>query len=464
MLKVVTSVDTAIYGVDLPWLNCLQICRVTNSLVVHVQMVGRGLRKHPAPVGPRPYQDLIEQDVFLDQQPVVIVAPTSAGKSHIVARIVKRLVAEGKRCTYVVKRRMLVNDMCQRLTRDGVPHGVWMPPHKPTDHPVQVASADTLISRKVSTGADVLILDEAHTLMNESGRTIIAAHPGAWIIGMTATPVGVGGVFERIAMGPTMADLMEQGYLSDYQLFAAHPPDFSAAKQSSGDYNQDIAGAIMSTRKIVGDVVETWKQRANDGATLLFASSVAQAKAYCEAFNAAGIPAGHVDGTTPDEERQRLWDELRQGALPKDRAIILDHAGNCLDPLLGRVEDILEWSLDDRPPRRKSDDDPSLHGRHCPTCLLFFRSRINVCPECGTPRIATVHEIKVRKGELEEIQRQRKQAAIEKAISKMDPAEKFAQLQAEGRAKGHAPGWAVMQFKIRFKRWPTKKEKSLTMA
>lgn len=457
MLKVVCNVGLGVYGLDMPWLNTLYGCRVTSSLTTHLQMLGRILRVDPAPQGPRPYQDALIEDVFQDRDPVCIVASCGAGKSHIVAKIVKRLVADGQKVGYVVKRRGLVLDMCERLKRDGIEFSIHMPPFKPTECPVQVASLDTLVSRGIDMGSDVLILDEAHLMTSDSPMEMLANHRKAWLVGMSATPLGVGHIFKRIAMGPTLAWMIENGFNSDYRLIAPPAPDFSAA-QTPSEYNQAIAGSIMSTRGVVGDVVSNWHKHARDGATLLFASSIEQSKAYRDAFNAAGILAAAVDASTSDAEREATWAQLKLSAKPKmGIATIIDAVGNCAE--LGYPEDFVEWYLDGRPPRRRSDDDPSLAGRHCPECLLFYRTNVETCPECGAQRIKTVREVKRIKGELEEIQRQRKQAAIENAVAKMDPAAKYKQLQAEAAAKGYKSGWAQMRFKVIFKRWPTSKER-----
>jgi DNA repair protein RadD len=45
--QVLTNCTLASYGFDLPELDCIQLCRPTKSLVLYLQMIGRGLR--PAP-------------------------------------------------------------------------------------------------------------------------------------------------------------------------------------------------------------------------------------------------------------------------------------------------------------------------------------------------------------------------------------------------------------------------------
>lgn len=43
-LQVLVNVGIASYGYDAPSVNCIQICRPTKSIVLHLQMIGRGMR------------------------------------------------------------------------------------------------------------------------------------------------------------------------------------------------------------------------------------------------------------------------------------------------------------------------------------------------------------------------------------------------------------------------------------
>lgn len=339
-----------------------------------------------------------------------------------------------------------------------------MPPFKPNPAaPVQVASTATILARGISTGGDVLIIDECHLAVTESFERVLELHKNAWRCGLTATPIrlsgeGLGRLFDRMVMGPTTESMIDEGWLCPYRAFAPKSPDLSSAK-TSGDYNQTIAGRLLSRPSVVGDAVAMWKKHAVDQngeprRTLLFSPTIEASQKYVEMFRSAGVAAAHLDASSSDAERQDVWGRLALNAPPKEDCLYLDHVGNLTD--LGLPDDAVGWSLNDScPVRRKSDDDPSLSGRHCEKCLYFFRSVLDVCPECGATRIKTQKQISKARGELEEIQRQRKAESIAKAVAKMDPAAKYLDLKAEGAAKSYAPGWAKMRFKLLFGRWPS---------
>jgi superfamily II DNA or RNA helicase len=46
-VQVLVNVGIASYGYDAPSVNCIQICRPTKSIVLHLQMIGRGMRPKP---------------------------------------------------------------------------------------------------------------------------------------------------------------------------------------------------------------------------------------------------------------------------------------------------------------------------------------------------------------------------------------------------------------------------------
>lgn len=46
-IQVLVNVSIASYGFDAPSVNCVQVCRPTKSIVLHLQMIGRGMRPKP---------------------------------------------------------------------------------------------------------------------------------------------------------------------------------------------------------------------------------------------------------------------------------------------------------------------------------------------------------------------------------------------------------------------------------
>ena len=89
---------------------------------------------------------------------------TGSGKTTIFCDMVRSATQNGKKSLIVVRRRLLVENACQRLRRENISHGTLMAGHWNRNHnsPVQVASIDTLIARNQRPEADLIIIDEAH--------------------------------------------------------------------------------------------------------------------------------------------------------------------------------------------------------------------------------------------------------------------------------------------------------------
>jgi superfamily II DNA or RNA helicase len=295
----------------------------------------------------------------------------------------------------------------------------------------------------------MIIWDECHHVAAKTWADIYAAYPGALHIGLTATPqrldgTGLGKWFQHLLLGPKPGELIEQGYLSDYVLFAPPAPKLDGVHSVAGDFNKAELGTVMRGSSVTGDVIQHYRQRAAGKRMVLFAWSVEASTLIAQQFRDAGIPARHVDGNTDDRERDDAIESFRRGddlvlcnvdlfgegfdvpaieavamlrptqslglylqqvgrALRplegKDRAIILDHAGNY--HRFGAPDAEREWSLEGMGKRPKSDD--SIPIRQCPICYAAIRLAMRKCPECGHEFVAQPREIERIEGELEEV-------------------------------------------------------------
>jgi len=263
--------------------------------------------------------------------------------------------------------------------------------------------------------------------------------PHARGLGVTATPIradgkGLGahadGVMHAMVEGPSMRWLIDQGFLTDYRIFAP-PSDLDMTvmqvSQSTGDFTQQSVKKAVKRSHIVGDVVEHYKRIAYGKLGVTFASDVETAGDIAAQYNAAGVPAAVVDAKTPDRIRQdcvrrlgsrELWQlvnvdlfgegfdlpaiEVVSMARPtqsyalysqqfgralrpmpdKEAAIIIDHVGNVIRHGLPDKERI--WSLDGREsvPRMKNPDD-DIPLRYCTACTQPYERFRKSCPYCG---------------------------------------------------------------------------------
>lgn len=415
----------------------------------------------------RPYQEKLTTDIFdaFDQgaRAVLAVLPTGGGKTVTFAALTGM---QSLPVCVQVHRVELVSQISMTLASFGIRHRLVAPSGtvrsiraehfaafgRHFDHPsapVAVASVDTLISRyddyrSWALTVGLVITDEAaHVQRDNKWGACLALFPNARSIGFTATPVradgkGLGahndGVYETMVRGPTTADLIAMGYLSNYRLIAK-PSNLDVADikvTASGDFSGKELRTRSHKSHIVGDVVKEYMRHAAGKQGITFTVDVETANELAEQFRAAGVPAAAVSAKTDEGERQRAIKAFRRGELKqltncdlfgegfdvpgvevvslarptcslglylqqvgralrpaegKPHALIIDHVGNW--ERHGLPDSPREWSLEGRAKgsRKSNMPDDVEPVTTCTECFLVFkRVLLPKCPYCGHVR------------------------------------------------------------------------------
>lgn len=292
-------------------------------------------------MGTRPYQSELKGKVYAawadDLHNVLMRLDTGGGKT----RILSEIHAEERAPSCVVAHR---HELCSQLSRalagQGVRHKVigsqatikachqeHLAEYGTTfvnpSAPCAVASIDTLnrADGLESWAAQVRLLtnDEAHhlTLDNKWGKGLGLFPNGELrVLGPTATPAradgkglgrGHGGVFDVMVEGPSMRWLVEQGYLTDYEVVC--PTSDLAVLESagaSGDWTSKQMREAAKRSHIIGDVVKTYLQWAKGKLTVVFATDVDTAAETTVALQAQGVRAATLTGETDAGVRRNM--------------------------------------------------------------------------------------------------------------------------------------------------------------
>ena len=243
---------------------------------------------------------------------IVVQGATGAGKTVWASYVVKGAAEKGSKVLFMAHRRRLVDQISEKLIDFQISHGVFMRGEEKNKNAlVQVASRDTLLSRCVRNewvglpAADLVICDEAHHCSPESEyRRILENYPQATILLLSATPVcpdgnGLGPWAQAIECAAPTSQLVKDGYLVPLRCYA---PD---RKLRNG----------KARRGIAGDLVESWKSYAEGLPTVLFVSRIQHSLDAVQAFNDACVPAIHVDANTPDDVRDKAFDDVASGKI-----------------------------------------------------------------------------------------------------------------------------------------------------
>lgn len=366
----------------------------------------------------------------LDRNPILAM-PTGSGKTVTGVALCNRVAA---RTLWVAHRRELIHQAAQAIEDAGGRPGLILSGERPDPSaPFQVASVQTLARRSLPE-ADLLVIDEAHHAAAKSYAPLTAKYPRR--VGLTATPFRLDGKglasagFGEIVVGAYTDELCAAGILHAPTVYALPGPALDGVRKTAGDYNSsDLESVATKDPRLVGNVIETWRKRANGKRTVVFAVGVDHARLLAQRFTAANVSCEVVTGKTPREERAATLQRLRLGAttvvvncmvltegwdLPalevacmarptaslnlhlqmigrimrasegKDGCLLLDHAGNYSRH--GLVTDRVGYSLHDRAKKKPSDGATTLA---CPNCGKVIQRTENPCQSCGHRRVGT---------------------------------------------------------------------------
>jgi DNA repair protein RadD len=423
----------------------------------------------------------------------LLVLPTAGGKTVAFAVVTLGARDKGNRVLVVVHRRELLKQASAKPIWAGVPHGIIAAGFKSDpDQQVQVGSIETIIRRLDKIGSfDLIVFDEAHHCQAETWRELIAAQPTAKLLGVTATPcradgkgLGIqdGGCFDDLIVGPSIADLVKEGFLSPSRCFVPeHRLDMRGVRTQAGDYVASDVAAVVDTASITGDAIAQYTKHAAHLPAVAFCATVAHAEHVAEQFRSAGYRSVCVHDGTPAMERDAAIAGLGNGGVEvltscdlisegldvpavgavillrptksfglhmqqvgrgmrtapgKDVLLVLDHVGNCIDH--GLPTSPRQWTLRgvEKPPGA------ALQWR-CPDCGCINDMADLFCAGCGEPRPAGFRKPPRQvAGELAELTAERFAAMRRMSFREMASKTRTeAELQEFASARGYHRGW-----------------------
>lgn len=379
----------------------------------------------------------------------VVVAPTGAGKTAMFCAIAEYCKARRLRVLVLVHRREILTQTLKSMHRLGVTCGQVVSGRPMTSDLVQVCMVGTLVKRLERVPRpDIILTDECHHTPSPTYRKIHGYWSTVPVLGWTATPSrldgeGLGKDYDSMILGPSIAELVREGWLSVPVLYRPPEEVTAAYHVTRGDFDKEEQRAVMSGRKIVGDVIEHYRKHLDGQPVIVSCVSVEHAKMMAGVFAEAGYRSRAVWGDMADEDRDSALGGLGDGSVqvvtfadligegvdipavagvimlrktlslslflqivgralrpiyadgmpletaeqrraaqlagPKPRAIILDHAGNY--HIHGHVLADRDWSLDAKKRTGKGQKAPTTTS--CPRCYGIWPGTPHTCPACG---------------------------------------------------------------------------------
>lgn len=411
-----------------------------------------------------------------------VVSPCGSGKSVVIAHIAKQATDKGNRVLFLVHRKELKDQITATFKRSGVDMDL-----------ATVGMVQTIVRRLDKTPPPALIItDENHHALAKTYRKIYDFYEDVPRLGFTATPIrlngaGLGEVNDKLIVGPSVEWLIKNHYLSPYRYFAPPSVDLSHLKKRHGEFtSKSIDDAMRQDARIIyGDAVKHYKRLADGEQSICYCHSVEASLAAKAAFNAAGIPAAHIDAKTAKAVRDKIIGDFRDQKIrvlcnvdligegfdvpdcstvimlrptaslslfiqqsmrgmryrPGKISKIIDHVGNVERhgfPDTNRV-----WSLRGEVKAQGGGGSPQV--KMCKGCFATVPAGTTECPYCGAAFEPEVAPVEVVDGDLEEIKN-----TFSFTVSYKEPSDcqSMAELYALADERGYKRGWAYYQGKM----------------
>lgn len=373
----------------------------------------------------------------------LIVMPTGTGKSIVIDEFIRNAIENypDTRILNLVHVRELILQSYTTLMKlwPDAPAGIYSAGLGRRDIHAQVLFAQIQSIYKKAEKldrVDLVLVDEAHliprnvdTMYGKFLNTIKIRNPKCKIIGFTATPFrldsgmlhrGEDAMFDDIAYECNIADMIDQGYLTEVIAKSTNTQlDVSGVKKRGGEFMPGELEAAVDKKETTDLAVEEIMDKGRDrGSWLIFCSGVKHAHNVAESIRRFGIDCETVTGETPTKERDNILNQFKRGNLRavtnanvlttgfdapgidliallrptestglhvqmigrgtrlaqgKDNCLVLDFAGNTARH--GPLD-----KLNIKTPGQAGDGEAPI--KECPECMSYVHASVRICPHC----------------------------------------------------------------------------------
>lgn len=276
--------------------------------------------------------DELIQLILSGHKRICVTSPTGGGKTRLA---MARLIESGLPSVFYTHRRMLLSQTSANFDSMGINHGIRASGHDQSLlHDIQLAmiqseSAAVYRSKKRELhDAKEVIIDEAHNNSAGQAQRLIDDHDCV-TIGLTATPLGIGHIYDSLVVAGTNSELRECGaHVPAYSFGPDEPSTRLVGKIAIGEGECGITQAKRQifAQRVFGSVIEHYPIfNQEQKPTLLFAPGVPESIWFCQTLCESGIKSAHIDGKncwldgelipTTDEVKQEIAARCKNGEI-----------------------------------------------------------------------------------------------------------------------------------------------------
>lgn len=286
-------------------------------------------------LGLRSYQQAAREGVGRVHQShrgALVVLPTGTGKSRLAGAIAWDHKLSSSKVLILCPTIVLCRQMYEDMRKLGLSVAIEQASNfacRPLPD-VTVASVATMRGERLKTfkpdAFGLVVADEAHRSTSNAYDAIFTHFAEAKRLGLTATPdrtdgVALANVFDAVAYEMSMLDAIEQGWLVPLRFkTAATNFDVKKLRTIAGEVDPSSVAKELVRSGALHEAANAMAELAGDSRAVAFLPTVAASKAFCVEINArhdrsANVAqyAAHIDGTTPEQVRNEVFDAFKAG-------------------------------------------------------------------------------------------------------------------------------------------------------
>lgn len=276
----------------------------------------------------------IDNAYLEDARNVMATMATGGGKAVVIGHRLRKLDAPA---VVMAHRSQLVSQLALTLNREQVPHGVFAPDelirqiiklevdtHGKSFYraqaPVRVASTKTFAGRDAKDRwykqvAEAVVDEGHHAVKGSEIERALSLVPNARGLFMTAHAIrgdgkGLGrkadGLIDALVVGPCARELMDQGYLCDYDI-ACPESDIDVSDIPIGASGEmvfkKLAERVHASKMLVGSIVDQYIAKAGGKLGLTFVIDIEEAHKTSAEYRKRGVPTEIITQETSIAQR-----------------------------------------------------------------------------------------------------------------------------------------------------------------
>lgn len=275
----------------------------------------------------RPFQEkgiVKVRDSLSRNKRVVLCSPTGSGKTYMSCELIRLAKEKHNTSCFLVHRQELLKQSYESLIKfDILPEVISSKSKNIQPSNVYLGMVETFYRRvpkiEFLSKIDLFILDECHSSVYYK---IIKQFPKSFVVGLSASPQSssqtepLNKYYEDIIELSTVEDLIKDKYLCPAKTYSINiDEEKKKLKKKGKDFSEESQLEFFHTPKLYEGDIENYSKICPDKKFIAYCVNVEHSKETAKKFTKEGYPCKHIDGNTPEAERNLILSQLKSGEI-----------------------------------------------------------------------------------------------------------------------------------------------------